>query len=336
MTLNTAALTYWKHSGYTNADVDAACKEKEDVYLFGKVEFADNQELKVTLSKRIASTGYGHYASWVRYFQDLQYLPGEPLRGTFLLWAEDGMWDWLNHRSRKAPVIAFGRHKADHCTLLMPDPAFINSNGYVKEIQSGTEIDTRYPWAAKIPTVFWRGASSGLGMNSKDDLWKRAPRIQLALASKKINNPEFIDAMISTVVDYGEPIQSQRVRDLGIVGEYRPFEDFLRYRYQVDVEGICCAWISCFLKLASKSLVLKVESDYLQWYYDRIIPWEHYVPIAGDSSDIVEKIQWIHRHDEQCREIALRASALMPTITYRDSLLETKSMLQTLFACQRF
>ncbi|MEY3032546.1 MAG: hypothetical protein RLZZ622_1021, partial [Planctomycetota bacterium] len=41
-----------------------------------------------------------------------------------------------------------------------------------------------------------------------------------------------------------------------------------------------------------------------QWYYDRLVPWVHYVPVAADLSDFAERLDWCRRHPRQCREIA--------------------------------
>lgn len=38
-------------------------------------------------------------------------------------------------------------------------------------------------------------------------------------------------------------------------------------------------------------------------------PWLHYVPIRGDFSDLVEKVEWCDRNRDECREIGQRAKA---------------------------
>ncbi|MBN9025858.1 MAG: lipopolysaccharide-modifying protein, partial [Rhizobiales bacterium] len=53
----------------------------------------------------------------------------------------------------------------------------------------------------------------------------------------------------------------------------------------------------CVLKVAS-------PSGFRQWFYDEFVPWTHYIPVAADLSDIVEKVEWCRAHDQACREIA--------------------------------
>ncbi|WP_267895632.1 glycosyl transferase family 90 [Polynucleobacter acidiphobus] len=78
------------------------------------------------------------------------------------------------------------------------------------------------------------------------------------------------------------------------------------FKYLIDVDGNSNAWSSLFLKLLSGSVVLKVESEdgYKQWYYDRLIPWQHYVPVNKDLSDLQEKLDWLRDNDDRAKKLA--------------------------------
>ena len=47
------------------------------------------------------------------------------------------------------------------------------------------------------------------------------------------------------------------------------------------------SWSGLFTKLLTGSTVLKVESPmgFRQWYYDRLKPFEHYVPVRPDLAE---------------------------------------------------
>ena len=30
----------------------------------------------------------------------------------------------------------------------------------------------------------------------------------------------------------------------------------------------------------------------MQWWYDRLIPWKHYIPVRSDLSDVKERFDW--------------------------------------------
>ena len=51
--------------------------------------------------------------------------------------------------------------------------------------------------------------------------------------------------------------------------------------------------------MAGKGLMLKQDSPYYEHFYKQLKPYEHYIPIKRDISDLLEKIQWAKDHDEQ-------------------------------------
>jgi hypothetical protein len=52
---------------------------------------------------------------------------------------------------------------------------------------------------------------------------------------------------------------------------------------------------------------LKVVSDWQQWYYNELRPWEHYVPVKNDLSDFEERVEWCLNNDQAAQDIAANA-----------------------------
>jgi hypothetical protein len=71
-------------------------------------------------------------------------------------------------------------------------------------------------------------------------------------------------------------------------------------KYQIDIDGNSSSWPGLFQRLLSGDTVLKVTSNkgWRQWYYDDLLPWENFVPVASDLSDLVEIVDWLVGHDE--------------------------------------
>ena len=42
----------------------------------------------------------------------------------------------------------------------------------------------------------------------------------------------------------------------------------------------------------------------IQFFYNELSPWKHYVPVKSDLSDLPEKILWAKTHDEEAKLIA--------------------------------
>jgi len=323
--MNLSALKYWRHTGYTTQDILDVCREIDGSRLAAKVDIFPGEPIGITITNHVADTGQGHAISCLRFLQKvLDHLreQGTELRGSLLLWLEDGVWEWDHHHAKHAPLLTFSRRFDDTYSLLIPDPAFMDQ-GYAREREQIDERDVS--WGDKRPTLFWRGASSGLGMNSNE--WMKCERITLALESKRLGKPHLLDAKISLVDVAPECPAYQGIYDLELIGEYLDFYDFLSYRYLIDVDGHSCAWRSLFLKLHSLSTVVKVRGDHVQWYYDRLFPWVHYVPVRSDSRDIVEVYEWLRRNDNAAREIAVAGRGLTREITLQSAIKETGQLL---------
>lgn len=77
----------------------------------------------------------------------------------------------------------------------------------------------------------------------------------------------------------------------------------LQYKYQINIDGTVAAYRFPYL-LSGGGLVLKQDSSYYEHFYKQLKPWEHYVPIKGDLSDLVEKIKWAREHEDEAYKIA--------------------------------
>jgi protein glucosyltransferase len=57
------------------------------------------------------------------------------------------------------------------------------------------------------------------------------------------------------------------------------------------MDGNGAAWGRMVKSLHSNSVLMKYESQRVQFYYDSLVPWLHYIPIARDADvdDIVKK-----------------------------------------------
>jgi len=329
---NDSALAYWKLNGYSDAKVEEACRGL-DQHLAARFEFSTGSNVRVIVSRRVQQTLEGHVPAVIRFMRRVTGMwKGKPLEGSLFVWLEDGMWD--NPFVKKMPVLAFGKDYYDWPTFLLPDPAFIDSEGYFEE-RADIAVRERMigGWEQKKSTVFWRGASSGLG--SFGNNWKHAPRARLSIMSKELNDTTKLDAAFTRVVEYADHPSVTKIPKMDLLKDPIPFSDFLLNKYLVDMDGEHCAWKSLFLKLSSQSVVLKVRSERMQWYYPKLVPWIHYVPLRPDLLDIPELLEWLPQHDKQCKEIVFNANALMEEIRYEASVDEYGELLSQILACRR-
>ena len=78
----------------------------------------------------------------------------------------------------------------------------------------------------------------------------------------------------------------------------------------VDGNGISSAHSWCF-GIGAVPLMI-TNNDF--WFKSLLIPFDNYIPIKYDLSDLEEKIEWVLDHDEEAKQIAIRASNMAYTI----------------------
>ena len=227
------------------------------------------------------------------------------LEQDLLLYTGDGA-DHPAYDENLMPQLVFNQRKSIGGPFVtVPDAHFVRARGYEKMRRV---IDgARVPWDAKQSIAFWRGSSTGGHLGDGGDVTKNK-RVQLCLAGG--SDPDLVDARITRMVDCREGAGSE-LDALGVRGSYVTAVDHLRYRYLVSIDGWGGEWEGMYWKLYSGSLVLMVESAFEQWYSELLVPWEHYVPVKDDLSDLQERIVWCRNNDLTCRAIAERAVRLV-------------------------
>ena len=142
---------------------------------------------------------------------------------------------------------------------------------------------SQVPWEDKIEKVFWRGRDS------------RRERLKLVEMGQK--HPDKINASITAYFFF----RDEEAR-LG-KSPYVNFFDFFNHKYQLNIDGTVAAYRLPYL-LAGGSLVFKQESSYFEHFYSGLKPWVHYVPVKEDLEDLLEKLEWAKKNDQEAKQIA--------------------------------
>ncbi|KAJ6528986.1 glycosyl transferase family 90-domain-containing protein [Mycena capillaripes] len=146
----------------------------------------------------------------------------------------------------------------------------------------------------------WRGTASG-GL-IVDDNYLSFARFRLMHLGR--HHPDLMDVQISTFDPIYCPKPCDRnalMKEYNITGKPDPREDSYGFKYVLDVDG--AAFSGRFLGLLrSGSLVFK-STIFNEFFNDWLRPFEHYVPVLPDLSDLVEKVEWANANPEDARLI---------------------------------
>ena len=150
-----------------------------------------------------------------------------------------------------------------------------------------------------------------------------------ALSTKSPGLRDLVDAAFTNLVQAQNPEEGDKIRamadSLGVLAAPVPQTAFMQYRYQIDIDGNSNAW-GFLVKLLMGSCVLKVGSGWKQWYYDDLRPWEHYVPVKPDLSDLEERIAWCLDNDEGAQAIALAGLKYAQGLVFGTEMLKAASI----------
>lgn len=189
------------------------------------------------------------------------------------------------------------------------------------------------PWKNRKNIAVFRGSSTGYGLDEKTNM-----RIYVSLLSLTYN--DILDAGITKwnlrprkMKEKGNKITfqtfSKDIIEKLPLKSYMTLKEQCSYKYIINIDGHVKAFRQS-IELGTGSVSIIVESNYNLWYSNQLVPFTHYVPVKGDCSDLIEKIQWCIDNDKECKKIANNAKKFYDKIlskkgmmTYLSNLLKT-------------
>lgn len=204
----------------------------------------------------------------------------------------------------------------DPSKLLVPDFYFFRDRGYqaLRDwLAKGAKNNT--PWADRSSDFIWRGRLTGAGLFSVDPNQNNNPLVRQRLRMAMHAKTTPLDFRFVSAVT---PLETQLLIDAGFMTDKIESKTWAGRKFAIDIDGFSNTWDNLFHRLLMGNCVLKVDSQmgFRQWYYHQLRPYEHYVPIKKDLSDLQTQIDWVLSNDDKAREIAKAGQALADRLTW--------------------
>jgi hypothetical protein len=166
---------------------------------------------------------------------------------------------------------------------------------------------------APQPRAFWAGRA--------DNSWRQ----KLMLVAQ--HHPDLIEA---------RNLDASYDRHAHVYGHgFVPMADQVAsHRYMVDVEGFGYSG-RLKLLLHSGRVVLMQQRPWEEWFFPFLKPWQHYVPVARDFSDLAERVRWLGANPEREREIVADAQKFARTYLTRAAAVDAWADLLTAHAAAK-
>lgn len=173
--------------------------------------------------------------------------------------------------------------------LIMPD-LWMQEGAYGEEVMAIDRAAAMLPFERREDVVKWRGGLSGPGYPDIENCLD-FPRYRLLLQA--LRRPDIIDARLTHYDNLaptaaGDALRRQLESRFGGLAPFIPVADFTAYKYLISLDGVAASWKRVATILWTGSLLL-MQHRWRQFFYPGLVAWEHYVPVADDMSDLVER-----------------------------------------------
>ncbi|CAK5275152.1 unnamed protein product [Mycena citricolor] len=164
------------------------------------------------------------------------------------------------------------------------------------------EFSDNVPWDKKREVIYWRGKSNGGHIRGQN--YRFFPRFRLMDIAREPENKHLFDVQITEWHEWHctDNCDADAIRkEYNITGQKAPREESYKYKYVLDVDGNSFSGRYLGL-LRSGSLVFK-STAFAEYFTPWLIPYEHFIPVRPDLSDLAAKIAWAQKNDKEAHRI---------------------------------
>ncbi|HSS78093.1 MAG TPA: glycosyl transferase family 90, partial [Thermoanaerobaculia bacterium] len=203
----------------------------------------------------------------------------------------------VTRRDSPLPVFSFSKIPSEHADILYPAWAFWEGGPALQVIPSWRwdlsrrellDAGAAVSWEEKKPVVFFRGSRTNetrdpyiLSSQKRPDLWD----VRYTLNQSR-EQTDYVTKVLKLAP--AEPVSPR---------------DHCAYRYLLNFDGVAASFR---LKnvLACGGLVFYVEPRWEEFFYAKLVPGEHYVPLSLDVDEAVRTVESLRADDARARRIA--------------------------------
>lgn len=206
-------------------------------------------------------------------------------------------------------------------------------------VTSNDIITSNNMFSDKKPIAVFRGSSTGDGFTVESN-----QRLKIAYLSSqnKFDERDNIPYLNCGITKWNtRPKKLANSKQLQMIDpdslpfslvEYMSLAEQSQYKYIVHIDGHVSAFrLSAMLSLNCVPLI--VTSKWKLWYSHLLIPYEHFIPIKEDLSNLYEQIQWCKDNDDACEMIATNALEFAETYLEKDGMFDYTQKLLTDLKC---
>ena len=156
-------------------------------------------------------------------------------------------------------------------------------------------------WEQRKELVFWRGACSAD--------YKRGELLRRDVVKTLIDYP-YADVKLIELWHEDKPIPSH------YFAPKAPISIFLQYKYLLIIDGNGISSSHSWVFASGAVPIMITNNDF--WFKKYLIPFENYIPVKYDLSDLIEQLEWCRANDDKAKQIAENARRFAETVFSSD------------------
>jgi hypothetical protein len=190
--------------------------------------------------------------------------------------------------------------------LIMPDSTFLKQDWNIlfDKIKSARN---KIAWQNKLPLLFWRGSATA-GVYNLENISQIA-RLKFIFLSKL--HPQIIDAALVNPI-YEDSKSGKKLKQIieilfGSNSNKVSEVDHLKYKYLVSLDGNSATGTRVPWIMLSDSVLVKQESNKIEWFYPALEAYKHYIPIKSNLTNIFKQYDWLANNESEVARIITNA-----------------------------
>eukprot|EP00930_Biecheleria_cincta_P101864 TRINITY_DN9350_c0_g1_i3.p1 TRINITY_DN9350_c0_g1~~TRINITY_DN9350_c0_g1_i3.p1 ORF type:complete len:449 (-),score=50.53 TRINITY_DN9350_c0_g1_i3:392-1738(-) len=209
------------------------------------------------------------------------------------------------------PIWSWTKDPDMHNDLLMP----YWSVTWLERIAAKKEqLASSTPWEDRVSRLIWRGSQTGFAYPSVEKWWETwsswewqtAPRSRLVLACRNISH--VCDAGFHQVMPGVSGDVAQEMRNEGLMKEPVDASQVMpRPKYSLLIDGNGPPSSRAAEEFGDGRATFWVQGFGIEFWYNSLRPYAHFVPVKPDVSDILQQLDWAMKHDSEMQAIAKRS-----------------------------
>lgn len=196
------------------------------------------------------------------------------------------------------PILSFSKDVATYADLIYPAWTFWSGGPALDLYPTGIgrwdlmrksliKKQAEIPWNQKKKIAFFRGSRTS------------SARDPIILLSR--SRPDLINAKYTKNQAWRSKADTLGDEPASTVS----FEDHCQYRYLFNAQGVAASFRLKHLFLCG-SLVLNIDSNWIEFFYPLMKPWFHYIPVEANFQNAAELLEFIKESDHVVEQIARR------------------------------